>query len=320
MADSIVRISQPPPSCKLKMRYDLTDLKLFINIGEVSNLTKAAEKTFLSLPAASARIKNLEDSLKVRLLIRQVTGVSVTPAGEVFLKYAKGVFQQLECMHAELQPFSTGIKGKLRIMANTAATHSFMSEALSTFLAENPDIDIELEEKLSKEIVSAIRGGSVDIGIVSSNVNLDGLDVVPLFRDELVAVTHLAHPLKDLKEISFENLIDQYQFIGINPESAIQTFLDDKAYKLGKRLHQRVHVGSFEAVCRMVDAGIGLAIVPVECARAYSRAPRLHILKLTDEWADRERNVCRLAGRDLPAYAEKFIGHLLDVSNRMHER
>ncbi|MDY0271210.1 MAG: LysR family transcriptional regulator [Advenella sp.] len=301
------------------MRYDLTDLKLFINIGGTSNLTRAAERTFLSLPAASARIKNLEESLKVRLLIRQVTGVRMTPAGEILLKYAKGVFQQLECLHSDLQPFSTGIKGKLRILANMTATHSFLSEALSSFLLENPDVDIELEEKLTKDIVSAIRAGSADLGIASGSVNLDGLDIVPLFKDELVVITDLEHELKDVEEIRFEDLIEKYQFVGIHPESVIQSFLEEKAYKLGKRLRQRVYVGSFETVCRMVDAKIGLAIVPIECARNYSKPERLHIVRISNEWANRERFICRRGGRDIPAFAEKFIEHVIRIAGNIND-
>lgn len=299
------------------MRYDLTDLKLFINIGETSNLTRAAEKTFLSLPAASARIKNLEESLKVRLLIRQVTGVKMTPAGEILLKYAKEVFQQLECLHSDLQPFSTGIKGKLRILANMTATHSFLSEALSSFLLENPDVDIELEEKLTKDIVSAIRAGSADLGIASGNINLDGLDIVPLFKDELVVITDLDHELKDVEEIRFEDLIEKYQFVGIHPESVIQSFLEEKAYKLGKRIHQRVYVGSFETVCRMVDAKIGLAIVPIECARNYSKPERLNMVRISNDWANRERFICRPGGKDIPAFAEKFIEHVMKIAGNI---
>ncbi|NLY65782.1 MAG: LysR family transcriptional regulator [Alcaligenaceae bacterium] len=301
------------------MRYDLTDLKLFINIGETANLTRAAEKTFLSLPAASARIKNLEESLKVRLLIRQVTGVRMTPAGEILLKYAKGVFQQLECLHSDLQPFSTGIKGKLRILANMTATHSFLAEALSSFLLENPDIDIELEEKLTKDIISAVRAGSADLGIASGSSNLDGLDVVPLFKDELVVVTDLEHELSNRHEIKFEELIENYHFVGIDPASVIQSFLEEKAYKLGKRIRQRVYVGSFETVCRMVDAKIGLAIVPIECARNYSKPERLHIVRISDDWANRERFICRLGGRDLPAFAEKFIEHVIRIAGNIND-
>lgn len=292
------------------MRHDLTDLRLFVNVGETLNLTRAAERTFLSLPAASARIKNMEEAFKARLLIRQATGVAMTPAGEVLLKHAHAVFRQLECLHADLQPYSSGLKGRLRLLANTTATNSFLADAMSTFLAKNEDVDIELEEKMSGDIVLAIRAGAADLGIVAGNIDVEGLDVMPLFRDELAIVTALHHPLAQTEAVHFVDVIDAYQFVGIHPSSAIQTFLEDIALGLGKRLCQRVHVGSFEAVCRMVEAGAGIAVVPKACAARYSRPQALHVLQLKDAWAQRDRLLCRQRGRDLPRFAEEFIEHV----------
>ena len=108
----------------------------------------------------------------------------------------------------------------------------------------------------------------------------------------------------------FVDLVDAYQFVGIHPDSAIQTFLEDIASGLGKRICQRVHVGSFEAVCRMVEAGAGIAVVPRACAARYSRPDALHVLKLEDPWALRDRLLCRQRGRDLPSFAECFIEHV----------
>lgn len=292
------------------MRHDLTDLRLFVHVGETLNLTRAAERTFLSLPAASARIKNMEEAFKARLLVRQATGVALTPAGAVLLKHAHAVFRQLECLNADLQPYASGVKGRLRLLANTTATNSFLADAMSTFLAQTPDVDIELEEKNSGDIVLSIRAGTADLGIVAGNVDVEGLDVMPLFRDELAIVTSLKHPMSTLDAVYFSEVIDAYQFVGIHPNSAIQTFLEDIALGLGKRLLQRVHVGSFEAVCRMVEAGAGIAVVPRACIARYSRAQGLHIVKLKDAWAQRDRLLCRQRGRDLPRFVEEFIEHV----------
>ena len=164
--------------------------------------------------------------------------------------------------------------------------------------------------KISGDIVIAIRAGAGDLGIVAGNIDVEGLDVTPLFRDELTVVAALDHPLASLESAHFADLIDAYQFVGIHPNSAIQTFLEDIASGLGKRICQRVHVGSFEAVCRMVEAGAGIAVVPRACAARYSRPGALHVLKLDDPWALRDRLLCRQRGRDLPSFAECFIGHL----------
>ncbi|MBJ7263781.1 MAG: LysR family transcriptional regulator [Burkholderiaceae bacterium] len=293
------------------MRHDLTDLRLFLNVGQTLNLTRAAERTFLSLPAASARIKNMEEAFKARLLVRQVTGVALTPAGEVLLRHAHEIFRQLECLNADLQPYASGVKGRLRVLANTTATNSFLADALSTFLAETADVDVELEEKLSGEIVLSIRSGGADLGIVAGTVDTTGLDVLPLFRDELAVVVSLAHPLAQKTRLRFIDLLDDYQFVGIHPHSAIQTFLEDIAQGLGKRILQRVHVGSFEAVCRMVEAGAGIAIVPRACVARYSRPDQLVVIALEDGWALRDRLLVRPRGRDLPQFAERFIEHVV---------
>lgn len=292
------------------MRHDLTDLRLFVNVGDTLSLTRAAERTFLSLPAASARIKHMEEAFKTRLLVRQATGVALTPAGEVLLKHARVVLGQLECLNADLQPYSSGIKGRLRLLANTTSTNSFLADALSSFLAEYPDVHIELQEKISGDIALAIRAGAGDLGLVAGTVDVEGLDVMPLFRDELVVVTSVKNPLAEKTSVRFADLLDTYQFVGIHPDSAIQIFLEDIASGLGKTIMQRVHVNSFEAVCRMVAAGVGVAVVPRGCMRHHSEPNALHVLKIEEPWAQRERLLCRQRGRDLPCFAEKFIEHL----------
>src|SRR5690606_13637554 len=133
------------------MRYDLIDLRLFLHIDETRNLTKAAERAFLSAPAASMRIKQLEEDFHTPLLLRQTKGVELTPAGERMVKHIRLVFNQLECMHSELQPFVSGVKARVRLLANSTAANTFLPGVLSAFLAEQPDIDIALEECSSRE-------------------------------------------------------------------------------------------------------------------------------------------------------------------------
>jgi len=298
------------------MRYDLTDLRLFVNVGDTLNLTRAAEKSFLSLPAASTRIKQMEDAFQAPLLIRQVKGVSLTPAGEALLQHARELFRQLECLHADLQPYVSGLKGKLRVLANTTATNSFLPDALSTFLAEHPDVDVELEEKLSKDIVSSVVAGAADLGIVAGNVATEGLEVLPLYTDELIVIASVNHPMRQFKRIRFADLLENYRFVGISQVSAIQSFLDNIANGMGRRISLRIQVGSFDAVCRMVEAGAGIAVVPRTCAERYSNQKALRFVKLEDAWARREIRLCRRPGRDLPRFAESFIQHLVAAAGK----
>ncbi|MBY4896916.1 LysR substrate-binding domain-containing protein [Cupriavidus sp. AU9028] len=292
------------------MRYDLTDLRLFLNVGETQNLTRAAERSFLSLPAASTRIKQLEEAFQTQLLIRQVKGVRLTPAGEALLLHAREVFRELECLHADLRPYAQGVKGKVRLLANTTATNSFLATALSRFLSENPDIDVELEEHLSQEIVSAISAGAADLGIVAGGVATQDLDAMQLCSDELIVIAPVNHPLPEFKRLHFAELVDTCRFVGLNQFSAIQSFLDRIASGMGKRISLRIQVGSFDAVCRMVEAGAGIAIVPNSCARRYASRKVLRFIRLEDDWARRDLQLVRRPGRELPKFAETLVEYL----------
>ncbi|KAI3593797.1 Transcriptional regulator, LysR family [Cupriavidus sp. U2] len=296
------------------MHYDLTDLRLFLNVGETENLTRAAERSFLSLPAASSRIKQLEEAFQTQLLIRQVKGVRLTPAGDELLRHAREVFRQLECLHADLRPYAKGVKGRVRLLANTTATNSFLANGLSRFLSENPDVDVELEEHLSADIVSAVGNGAADLGIVAGEVATADLDTMQLCSDELIVIAPVNHPLPAFKALHFADLLDTCRFVGLNQSSAIQTFLDRIASGMGKRISLRIQVGSFDAVCRMVEAGAGIAIVPNSCARRYASRKVLRFIRLEDDWARRELRLVRRPGRELPQFAETLIRYLADAA------
>ena len=116
---------------KLTIHCDLTDLRLFQHVGETRNLTRAAERSFMSPPAASTRIKQLEEGFRIPLLRRQAKGVVLTPAGEQMLEHIRMVFNQLEGMHSALQPFANGMKGQVRLLTNSTAASAFLPGALS---------------------------------------------------------------------------------------------------------------------------------------------------------------------------------------------
>ncbi|MGB5011502.1 MAG: LysR family transcriptional regulator [Candidatus Dechloromonas phosphoritropha] len=115
------------------MHFDLTSLKLFVQVTESKSITKGAEKMHLSLPAVSNRIKELESQAGVRLLYRAPKGVAVTPAGQVLLQHALTLLSQVENLKDDMQRFCEGVKGHIRVFANTTAVTEFMPEVLASF-------------------------------------------------------------------------------------------------------------------------------------------------------------------------------------------
>src|SRR5258706_2038189 len=186
------------------MLFDLIDLTLFVHIAESNSLTHGAERSHLSLPAASTRIKNVEDRLGVRLFYRKSRGVALTPAGHAFLRHGRFMLQQLERLQGDLQEYTKGLKGHLRILDNTTSVTEFLPRILSKYLVTHPDVNVDLREGLSRDIVRAVAEGTTDIGVVAGNISTTGLKILPYRQDRLVVATALGHPLAEHKRISFQ--------------------------------------------------------------------------------------------------------------------
>ncbi|MCO4863139.1 LysR substrate-binding domain-containing protein [Cupriavidus sp. WGlv3] len=293
------------------MRFDLVDLKLFTHIAEAQSLTGGAQRSHLSLAAASTRIKNLEEHVGVKLLSRSSQGVKVTGAGETLLAHARRVLRQLEQLSGDLQEYAAGVKGHVRVFANTTAMSEFLPAVLRSYLVSHPDVTIDMHERLSPDIVRAVLEGIVDIGIIAGNVRTEGLEVMPYRRDRLVLATALSHPLAERGRVDFIDTLD-YDFIGLPEDSAIHNFLKRAAADLQRTLRWRVQVSNFETACRMVEANVGLAVLPETTARRHARAMALRIVQLDDEWAERQLQICVADLDALPLFARKLVDLLVE--------
>lgn len=310
----------PVQVLRRSMSYDLTDLRLFVNVGETRHLARAAERTFLSPSAASMRIKQLEEALRTPLLVRQSKGLQPTRAGEILLEHARAVFRQLDCLHADLLPYAQGIKGSIRLMANSTATNTFLADALSPFLREHAAIDIELTECSSEEVMASVIKGVADLGVIAAHVQSDELEVLPLYPDELVLIAShdVVPPLPDRVRLS--EVLDRFGFVGLNQFNSIQAFVDRIAQAQGKRVSLRIQVSSFDAVCQMVAAGAGIAVVPRACAVRYDDGRRLRLVEIAEPWARRQMSLVRPRRRTLPAYTEQLVHHLAEAGAALRPR
>ncbi len=289
--------------------FDLTDLQLIVNIGDASSLTRGAEKSHLSLPAASNRVKNLEEHFGTRLFNRNSQGVTLTPSGEAFLRHARKVLRQIEQLRGDIHEYSRGIKGQIRMVANTTAMNEFMPNVLSRYLASHPDVTVDLRERLSYMVAKAVADGTADIGIVAGSPAAANLQYLPYRRDRLVLVTPEAHALAERKEVSFNETLG-YEYVGLSEWSAIHAFLIQAADNLGYPFRFRVEVGSFDAVCRMIEAGVGVGVVPERAARRYTKSMRIRVVGLTDAWAERKLHVCVRDFDALPVFARELVAML----------
>src|SRR5919112_6214376 len=268
------------------MHFDLTDLSVFRHVVEAGSITHGAERAHLALAAASTRIRNMEKSLGAPLLLRTRAGVTPTPAGRTLLQHARTLLAGAERLREDLGSYTGGLTGQIRILSNTNALTEFLPEALSAFLAGHPQVSIDLEERLSDEIVGLIAEGVGDVGIVAGTVDTGRLETYPFRSDRFVLVVAGSHPLADRGKVGFADVLD-HDLVGLDRASALQRFLADKASRIGRPLKLRVQLRSFDAVCRMVECNVGLGIVPETTARRAARTMVITAVDLTDEWARR---------------------------------
>ncbi|WGS45977.1 LysR substrate-binding domain-containing protein [Burkholderia sp. JSH-S8] len=293
------------------MRFDLVDLHLFTHIAEASSLTRGAERAHLSVPAASMRIKNLEEQVGVKLLSRTSQGVKVTPPGETLLAHARRVLRQLEQLSGDLQEYASGVKGHVRVFANTTAMSEFLPAVLRSYLVNHPDVTIDMQERLSQDIVRAVQEGVVDIGIVAGNVRTEGLQAMPYRRDRLVLAVALGHPLARLKSTPFVDTLG-YDYIGLPEASAIHNFLKRAAADVQRTLRWRIQVSNFETACRMIEANVGVGVLPEGTARRHAKTMALRIIRLDDDWAERQLQICVADLDALPRFARKLVDLLVE--------
>ena len=295
---------------KASLRFDLTDLRLFLNVAEAASITHGARRSNMALASASERIRAMEVALGAPLLERRRRGVQLTAPGAALLQHARIITQQLERMRGELTEYAMGLRGHVRLLSNTAATAEFLPGALGGFLAAHANIDVDLEERPSGEIVRSVAAGLADVGIVADAVDPAAeLQTFPFAVDRLVLVTPRRHALGRRRRIAFRATLE-HDYVGLVAGSALQEHLNDQAARSGHRLKLRVRLVGFDAVCRMVEAGIGIAVVPDVAARRCRRIMAIQIVPLSDLWALRHLTICVRNLKSLPSHAQRLVEHL----------
>src|ERR1700686_499865 len=176
------------------MRFDFTDLSLFRHIVEAGSITHGAARANLALAAASTRIRKMENTFGAELLIRGRQGVTPTQAGRTLLQHTRAILAQTERMQEDLSPYARGLAGQVRVLSNTNALTEFLPETLSSFLMAHHDISVDLEERLSDQIVGLIADGSGDIAIVAGTVDYGEMHTFPFRSDRFVLVVARSHP------------------------------------------------------------------------------------------------------------------------------
>ncbi|MEY3637622.1 MAG: HTH-type transcriptional regulator GltC [Pseudomonadota bacterium] len=271
------------------MLPDIDSLALFVKAAEMRNLTRAAEASHITVPAASRRLSLLEH-LKAQLFERHSRGLQLTPAGEHLLKHSREVIATVQHMRAEMTNYAMGRNSVLRVLGNTSAMAQFLPSDVASFQATHDSVRIMLEESWSDEVVRRVRTGEADLGVVVDGCDVQGLWVQPYRNDQLAAVLK-ADDVLNAKKVEFSELLER-DLIGLEAGSTLTRLLTEQAAQYMHPMALRVQVRSFEAVCRAVQAELGIGILPMAAARSFAPAMKLKVIPLADKWALRKMMIC----------------------------
>ncbi|MDO9435488.1 LysR family transcriptional regulator [Hydrogenophaga sp.] len=289
-------------------RIDPFDLRLFAAIVEHGSITAGARHIHLSLAAASTRLQQLEHAIGATLLLRARSGVRTTDAGRTLLLHAGRLQRGMEALHADMAAHAHGVRSTVRVLCNTAAMTEHLPPLLARFLVEHPDIDVDLRELGSQDVLMSMRQEQADIGIVADHVSTEALDTRFFREDRLVAVMPKPRGRASRQALPFADLLDK-PFVGLPVESGISRLLHDQALQHGRGLHYRVRVRGLDAVMQLVGEGVGVAVVPQATALRLA-SERLVARPLSDAWAARQLLMCSALDTPLGAGAAALHGFL----------
>ena len=273
-----------------RMLPDIDSLALFVRAAEMGNLTRAAEASHITVPAASRRLSLLEHQFKIPLFKRHSRGLNLTPAGERLLQLAREVIAGVHHMRAEMGNYARGPQSVLRLHGNTSAMTQFLPGDIAAFQTAHAEVRVVMQECWSEDAARSVRSGEADLGVIVEGADTSGLVCRPYRRDQLAAVLRRDDALAG-ESVAFADLLDR-DLVGLEGGSTLTRLLTAQASQRQRPIALRVQVRSFEAVCRAVEARLGIGVLPLAAARSFVPSMDLRLLPLTDEWAARRMLVC----------------------------
>ena len=295
------------------MRFDLVDLQLFVAVADSGSITHGATRAHLALASASARIKGLEADLGVTLVRRRRRGIELTAAGESLRDHARTIMHDVAMMQGDIAAFASGVRASVHLLANTSGLSEHLPKALASFLREYPDISLDVEERESADIVGAIASGAADLGFAAENALPEHLERFAFGEDRLMLVTPKRGEFSGRRQIAFTE-VGNRDFVGLTNATALAAHIAKHAARLGVRLRVRARLRDFDAICRLVSAGVGVAVVPESAARRCAQSMPLTVLAIRDSWANRQLVICARSFKSLPKPAKLLVEHLRQVA------
>ncbi|MBL0147292.1 MAG: LysR family transcriptional regulator [Ideonella sp.] len=291
------------------MRFDLVTLNLVLAIADTNSITRGAQREHLALAAASKRLSDLEARFGVPLFERRARGVEPTEAGRALVRHIRVLRASLHALESEVVEFSRGIKGHLRVAANASAIAECLPADLAIFSKANPGIRISIDDLTSADVQAAVAEGRADVGIFVPPQHEVRLACRAYREGKLAILVPKGHVLARRRGHAFDALLD-FDIVGLHVGTAAHEQMRERAKALGRDLNVRIQVHGFDAIAQLVEAGLGVAVLPAVVAARFAQVFRVTPLALLDEWADRRYLLAVRQQEVLPAVVQRFVDAL----------
>jgi DNA-binding transcriptional LysR family regulator len=291
------------------MKLDPVSLRLFVSVVEEGTIAAAARREHIAAAAVSKRLSELEELLDSRLLNRTNKGITATDAGMSLLFMARSALNNLNDIVVQMRDYSNGTRGSVQVLANISAVTQFLPGLIKSFMALYPLINVVVEEQQSLMITKAVAENRAEVGIFTRLPHGADIEVFPFRRDQLVLLVPADHPLAARQSVRFSETLD-HAYVALRSGTHLNFQLIKAANDVGRSLRIRMEVASYDALFLMVQAGIGVGIMPEGSVGIY-HLNGAKIIRIEDEWASRELSVCVRSRAGLSAAGELFLQHLL---------
>ena len=293
------------------MTLNLHHLRLFTEVVEAGSFSRAAATLFISQPAVSKAVAELERQVGVPLLDRSRRKITLTAAGDTLHRYAVQIFVTERSAEIELARLRGVAEGRLAIGASATIAVYRLPALLAEFRERYPGIELFLDIGTTNEIILRLWQSPLDIAFAEGPVHDDRLEISSWLSDNLVVICAADHPLAEQSEapgtrLSLDRVLEE-PFIAREPGSATRLFIDEELQRRDIALRVTTEAGSTEAIKELVKRGVGIALVSEAAIQEAVAAGSLAVLPIADLTIPRRFSLLRVVGRPLSASAEAFL-------------
>ncbi|OHT44150.1 LysR family transcriptional regulator [Flavobacterium tructae] len=291
-------------------------LKVFYTVALRLNFTKAATELYISQPAVSKHIQELEETYKTKLFERNGSKIALTPAGEILLKHTKNIFEIYREIDFEMSSFISDRQGLLRLGASTTISQYIISPVLARFHQKQKDIKVNLLNGNTEQIENALIHKEIEIGIVEGQSKNQSIKYTPFLKDELVLVCNTKNPLIKKNEISLEDL-KSMKFITRERGSGTLEVIEYSLKQVGVKISDlqiEMQLGSTESIKSYLLNSDCLAFMSIHAVDKELKNNELMVLDIANLSIERYFYIITLLGKP-NALTELFIQNLSSYYN-----